>query len=88
MFIFHHKNWFRLLESTKEDSFPGKDALYRFLNHAGYAWRRFLLSLGADIIKKVNDLSSKKRVTGICCVDDSMNDEWTSTITGSPPRDD
>ena len=40
--LFHQKNWFRLLESKKRESFPGKDAVYRFLNHSSYAWRRFL----------------------------------------------
>lgn len=29
--LFHQKNWFRLLESNKAESFPGKDAVYRFL---------------------------------------------------------
>lgn len=35
--LFHQKNWFRLLESSKGESFPGKDAIYRFLNHSGYS---------------------------------------------------
>lgn len=29
--LFHQKNWFRLLEGKKSESFPGKDAVYRFL---------------------------------------------------------
>jgi hypothetical protein len=29
--IFRHKNWFRLIEPKRGDSFPGKDAVYRFL---------------------------------------------------------
>jgi hypothetical protein len=37
--LFHQKNWFRLLESNKGEAFPGKDSVYRFLNHSGYAWR-------------------------------------------------
>ncbi|MMZ67639.1 hypothetical protein D1872_302420 [compost metagenome] len=40
--LFYQKNWFRLLESRQDESLPGKDAVYRFLNHAGFAWRRFL----------------------------------------------
>jgi hypothetical protein len=32
MILFHHKNWFRLLESEKGEAIPGKDAVYRFLN--------------------------------------------------------
>ena len=60
--LFHQKNWFRLLESNKAESFPGKDAVYRFLNHTGYAWRRFLMSLSADTIHKVEKLTSDNRV--------------------------
>jgi hypothetical protein len=69
--IFHHKNWFGLLNSSKGELFPGKDAVYRFLNHTGYAWRRFLLFLSADTIQKVYYLTSAQRVT-VLIVDDSM----------------
>lgn len=69
--VFHHKNWFRLLESKKGESFPGKDTVYRFLNHTGFAWRRFLLSLSRDAVGKVRPLTSSKRVT-VFVVDDSM----------------
>lgn len=69
--IFHHKNWFRLLETERGELFPGKDAVYRFLNHPGYAWRRFLTSLSAETAKKVSSLTSNHRVTAFI-VDDSM----------------
>jgi len=69
--IFHHKNWFRLLETERGESFPGKDAVYRFLNHSGYAWRRFLTALSAETVKKVCSLTSSHRVT-VFIVDDSM----------------
>jgi hypothetical protein len=69
--VFHHKNWFHLLESKKGELFPGKDAVYRFLNHPGFAWRRFLLSLSSDTTKKIRPLTSSKRVT-VFIVDDSM----------------
>lgn len=69
--IFHHRNWFQLLESAKGESFPGKDAVYRFLNHAGFAWRRFLLFLSADTVQKVDSLTFDDRVTAFV-VDDSM----------------
>lgn len=36
--IFQNKNWFRLLEGEKVDTLPGKDAMYRFLNHPKFAW--------------------------------------------------
>jgi len=69
--IFHHKNWFRLLETERGELFPGKDAVYRFLNHSGYAWRRFLTALSAETVKKVCSLTSNQRVTAFI-VDDSM----------------
>ncbi|WP_067937138.1 IS4 family transposase [Alicyclobacillus kakegawensis] len=68
--IFHHRNWFQLLESTKGDSFPGKDAVYRFLNHTGFAWRRFLLSLSSETVNKTAVLTSNNRVS-VFIVDDS-----------------
>lgn len=69
--LFHQKNWFRLLESSKADSFPGKDAVYRFLNHTGFAWRRFLTLLGTAAVQKVDALTSAER-DSVFIVDDSM----------------
>jgi hypothetical protein len=69
--VFHHKNWFQLLQSNKNELFPGKDAVYRFLNHYGYAWRRFLSSLSSAVITKVHVLAPKD---AYLVVDDSMFD--------------
>lgn len=69
--LFHQKNWFRLLESRKDDSMPGKDAVYRFLNHASFAWRRFLTLLSVATVQKINALTSADRDT-VFIVDDSM----------------
>lgn len=69
--LFHQKNWFRLLESSKGNSFPGKDAVYRFLNHTGFAWRRFLTLLGTATVQKVSKLTSVDR-DEVLIVDDSM----------------
>jgi DDE superfamily endonuclease len=69
--VFHHKNWFQLLESERGASFPGKDTIYRFLNHAKYSWRRFLLSLSSFTVERLCLLTSEKRVT-VFIVDDSM----------------
>jgi hypothetical protein len=68
--IFHHKNWFRLLESKKAEGFPAKDTVYRFLNHPGYSWRRFLLSLSSSTIQKASKLTSSNR-TAVFVIDDS-----------------
>lgn len=69
--LFHQKNWFRLLESKKGESFPGKDTVYRFLNHSGYAWRRFLLSLSGNTIARIEPLTSVSREKAFI-FDDSM----------------
>lgn len=69
--LFHQKNWFRLLESKKGETFPGKDAVYRFLNHSGYAWRRFLLTLSGETILRMEPLTSATRETAFI-FDDSM----------------
>ncbi|WP_135554767.1 IS4 family transposase [Paenibacillus cymbidii] len=69
--LFHQKNWFRLLESAKGETFPGKDAIYRFLNHGGYAWRRFLLALSGETIARMEPLTSANRETALI-FDDSM----------------
>ncbi|MBA9087295.1 hypothetical protein FHR92_003779, partial [Fontibacillus solani] len=69
--LFHQKNWFRLLESSKAELFPGKDAVYRFLNHTSFAWRRFLTLLGTATVQKVDTLTSADRDC-VFIVDDSM----------------
>src|SRR5690625_3854164 len=59
--IFTQKNWFRLLESQKAKNIPGKDTVYRFLNHSKFNWRRFLLAFSAATIQKVSRLTNHKR---------------------------
>ncbi len=69
--VFCHKNWFQLLQSNKSESLPGKDAVYRFLNLSGYAWRRFLSLLSSATIAKLYSLAPKD---AFFIVDDSMFD--------------
>ncbi len=69
--IFHHRNWVQLLESAKGASFPGKDAVYRFLNHPRFSWRRFLTSFSVEAVQKTRALTSSQRVN-VLIVDDSM----------------
>lgn len=69
--VFHHKNWFQMLQSNKGEAFPGKDTIYRFLNHSGYAWRQFLSFLSSCVVTKVHKLASKD---ACLIVDDSMFD--------------
>jgi hypothetical protein len=71
--IFHHKSWFTLVTSKKSDCFPGKDAVYRFLNHPRYAWRKFLLHFSAATIQKVSELTTHDRPK-VFIIDDSTFD--------------
>lgn len=68
--VFEGKNWFRLLESQRKESLPGKDVVYRFLNHSHFAWRSFLHSLSLQVIQQFETLTSAKRVK-VFIVDDS-----------------
>ena len=68
--IFEAKNWFQFLQSKKADHLPRKDAVYRFLNHPKYNWRRFLLSLSAATIGKVSLLTKPDRPK-VLIIDDS-----------------
>lgn len=71
--IFEQKNWFRLLQSKKSENLPGKDTVYRFLNHSKFNWRRFLLSLSAATISRVSSLTNHKRPK-VLILDDSSYD--------------
>ncbi|NBJ71553.1 MULTISPECIES: transposase [Clostridia] len=71
--IFQHRNWFSLLDSKKADQYPGKDAVYRFLNQSTFNWRRFLLLLSSHTIQKVTRLTDKKRPK-VFILDDSAYD--------------
>jgi hypothetical protein len=71
--IFHHQSWFTLLSSKKEECYPAKDAVYRFMNHPKFAWRRFLTFLSARAVQKVDALTDIKRPK-VLIIDDSMFD--------------
>lgn len=69
--VFQGRNLFRLLESERGTSLPGKDVVYRFLNHPRYAWRRFLHALSLSIVQYFEKLTSANRVR-VFIVDDSV----------------
>lgn len=71
--IFHRKGWFSLLQSKKGDLYPGKDSVYRFMNHSKFAWRRFLTFFSAGTIQKVSILTDPNRPK-VLIIDDSMFD--------------
>ncbi|WP_019908640.1 IS4 family transposase [Paenibacillus sp. HW567] len=69
--VFEGKNWFRLLESDRAADLPGKDVIYRFLNQASFAWRRFLQALSLRIVRHFESLISPHRVR-VFIIDDSV----------------
>ena len=68
--VFLHRNWFELLASSKSTDLPGKDAVYRFLNHPCFHWRKFLIGLSSDAMRRVNRLTARDRIK-VLIVDDS-----------------
>ncbi|SEO57659.1 DDE superfamily endonuclease [Paenibacillus sophorae] len=69
--VFEGKNWFRLLESQRGTYLPGKDVVYRFLNHPSFAWRKFLHTLSFRIVSHFESLISSSRVR-VFIIDDSV----------------
>ena len=69
--VFLGKNWFRLLNSDPKSDLPGKDTVYRFLNHGRYAWRKFLHSISLSVVQSFDKLTSSSRVK-VFIVDDSF----------------
>lgn len=69
--VFEEKNWFRLLESDRGADLPGKDVIYRFLNQASFAWRRFLQAFSLRIVRHFESLISLHRVR-VFIIDDSV----------------
>ncbi|WP_339371121.1 IS4 family transposase [Paenibacillus elgii] len=69
--VFQQRSWSRLLESSHRSSLPGKDVVYRFLNHPGFAWRRFFQMLSLKIVQHFESLTSATRVRAFI-MDDSI----------------
>lgn len=78
--IFEQKNWYRLLESKKAANYPGKDSVYRFLNHSQFAWRRFLLFLSTSTIQKVSALTDHHRLKVLIVDDSSFYRQRSQTV--------
>lgn len=70
-FILLFLNFLFLLENKRGTSLPGKDVIYRFLYHSGFAWRTFLHSLSLKVVLHFESLTSVKRVK-VFIVDDSI----------------
>lgn len=71
LLVFQGRNLFRMLESKRADSLPGKDVIYRFLNESCYNWRRFYQSLSLKVVGRFEQLTSASRIR-VFIVDDSV----------------
>jgi hypothetical protein len=69
--VFEGRNLYRLLQGSRGQTLPGKDVVYRFLNHPKYAWRRFLNGLSLTIVRYFERLTSPSR-TKVFIIDDSV----------------
>lgn len=62
----------KLVSSARKPTGRGlsrKDAGYRFLNHGGYAWRRFLTRMSLETVHRMERLTSDRRDDRIICKD-------------------
>ncbi|PTQ55598.1 MAG: hypothetical protein BSOLF_1803 [Candidatus Carbobacillus altaicus] len=71
LLVFQDRNLFRLLESKRGESLPGKDVVYRFLNETRFNWRRFFQSLSLKIVSGFEKLISSYRIR-VFIIDDSI----------------
>lgn len=67
---FQQTNWFNLKHNNIQSAgLPGKDTVYRFLNHTKFSWRRFFSTFSANAIAKVDALTDNR--TKVLIVDES-----------------
>jgi len=71
LLVFQGKNLYRFLNSKRKELAVSKNTYYRFLNNSTYNWRRFLLSLSAQVICKFSTLTRPERVKAFV-LDDSV----------------
>lgn len=69
--VFQGRNLFRMLESKRGETLPGKDVVYRFLNETCYNWRRFYQSLSFKVVSHFESLTSAHRIS-VFIIDDSV----------------
>ncbi|WP_062310644.1 IS4 family transposase [Alicyclobacillus sendaiensis] len=68
--VFHQRSLKRFLEQPTTDP-VGKDTVYRFLNSPRHNWRRFLLLLSAEVVRRFARLTSEERAD-VFIIDDSL----------------
>jgi len=68
--VFTGKNFFTLMENSRERICFSKDVIYRFLRNSSINWEIFLFRLSCSVIPEVDKLTSEDRKT-VLIIDDS-----------------
>ena len=71
LMVFQGCNLFRFLGSKKQDIACSKSTYHRFLNDCHYNWRRFITLLAANVIERLDPLTSPDRFKAFV-LDDSV----------------
>lgn len=71
LMVFQGCNLFRFLGSRKQDIACSKSTYHRFLNDCHYNWRRFITLLAANVIERLDPLTSPDRFKAFV-LDDSV----------------
>ena len=68
--VFTGKNFFTLMENSREKIYFSKDVIYRFLRNSSINWEIFLFRLSCSVISDVDRLTSEERKS-VLVIDDS-----------------
>ena len=71
LLAFQGKNLYRYLNYDHTAESMDKNTYYRFLNESTYNWRRFLLTLSAEVVTSFKRLTAPDRVN-VLILDDSV----------------
>lgn len=63
LLVFEYRNWYQACLSKKAAFLPSKDVIYGFLKVPTFNWRKFLLSLSAEVTQHFRRLTSSKRIS-------------------------
>ena len=80
LLVFQGKNLFRFLNSKRKDQAVSKNTYYRFLNETSYNWRKFLLTLAANVISNFAALTRPERVKVLVLDDSIMKRSRSKTV--------
>ena len=71
LLVFQGKNLFCFLNSKRKEQAVSKNTYYRFLNETSYNWKKFLLTLSANVVSNFAALTRPERVK-VLVLDDTI----------------